>query len=147
MQGQKDGFGALAEQMHNQMKKVADKPLVLDFGIICDDWSLKTNTFPLPIPVGDYHVCRILTLGNTGAVLGVTKTGQGTHGHGPSGSHTQYEGTGEHSHPSSEGAHNHDVLISEKMRSLKPGDNVLVAIIGTESVVVDIVLPAKEAMG
>ena len=141
-----DGFGKLADALQERMKLVAEKPLVLDFGTIGADWSLTTNTFPLPIPIGDYHVCRSLTFGGIGAVLGTTKVGQGTHPHGPSGTHTQYEGSGSHSHPSSEGAHVHDTLISEKTRSMKPGDKVLVAFIGTEAVVIDIVLPAKEAM-
>lgn len=40
----------------------------------------------------------------------------------------------------SEGAHQHHVLVPEKMRSLKPGDRVLVAWVQNEAVVVDIVV-------
>ena len=35
-----------------------ESSLVLDFGEIKDDESLVTNTFPIPIPKGDYHVLR-----------------------------------------------------------------------------------------
>lgn len=140
-----DGFGKLADTLQGRMEKVAEKPLVLDFGTIGTDWSLKTNTFDIPIPVEDYHVCRGLTWGKVGDTLGKTREGQGTHPHGPSGSHSQYSGDGTHSHPNTEGEHIHDTLIEEHTRSMKPGDRVLVAIIGTEAVVIDIVLPAKEA--
>lgn len=40
----------------------------------------------------------------------------------------------------SEGAHQHHVLVPEKMRSLKPGDRVLVAWVQNEAVVIDIVV-------
>ena len=40
----------------------------------------------------------------------------------------------------SEGAHQHHVLVPEKMRSLKPGDRVLVAWVQNEAVVVDIIV-------
>ena len=35
-----------------------ESSLVLDFGEIKDDESLVTNTFPIPIPKGDYHVSQ-----------------------------------------------------------------------------------------
>mgnify|MGYP007102638735 CR=1 FL=1 len=57
----------------------------LTFGEIQDDYSLKTNTFSIPIPVEDYHVCRQLTLGKTGDILAKTqaigKPGSGEHDH------------------------------------------------------------------
>ena len=43
-----------------------------------------------------------------------------------------------------EGAHQHHVLIPEKMRRLKPGDRVLVAWVQSEAVVVDIICPAED---
>ena len=58
---------------------------MLDFGEIQGDYSLKTNTFSIPIPVEDYHVCRQLTLGKTGDILAKTqaigKPGSGEHDH------------------------------------------------------------------
>ena len=50
-----------------------ESSLVLDFGEIKDDESLVTNTFPIPIPKGDYHVLRQLTDGKTGDILAKTQ--------------------------------------------------------------------------
>ena len=60
-----------------------ESSLVLDFGEIKDDESLVTNTFPIPIPKGDYHVLRHLPYGKTGDILAKTqsigKPGSGEH--------------------------------------------------------------------
>ena len=46
------------------MQKIAglgkDDSLILDFGVINSDGSLKTNTFPAAIPKKDYMVCSWL---------------------------------------------------------------------------------------
>lgn len=46
------------------MQKIAglgkDDSLILDFGVINSDGSLKTNTFPAAIPKSDYLVCEWL---------------------------------------------------------------------------------------
>ena len=54
------GVNHLAQVLAGQSKKDHDRnsALVLDFGEIMDDYSLQTNTFSIPIPVEDYHVCR-----------------------------------------------------------------------------------------
>ncbi|MCI8418843.1 MAG: hypothetical protein HFI33_15330 [Lachnospiraceae bacterium] len=107
------------------MKREGEAPLVLDFGEILPDGSLVTNTFPVPVPKGDYSVLRSLTLGMVDDVLTTTslKEDDGEHdGH--------LEGTGSHSH---------SILLPEKMRSVRPGDRVLVAWVQNEAVVVDIV--------
>lgn len=49
-----------------------------------------------------------------------------------------------HTHPDTEGAHIHAVLIPESMRKLKVGDRVLVAWVGNDPVVIDIILPATD---
>ncbi len=49
-----------------------------------------------------------------------------------------------HTHPDTEGAHIHAVLIPESMRTLKSGDKVLVAWVGNDPVVIDIILPATD---
>ena len=56
------GVNHLAQVLAGQSKKDHDRnsALVLDFGEIMDDYSLQTNTFSIPIPVEDYHVCRPL---------------------------------------------------------------------------------------
>lgn len=107
------GINKLAQVMQQRMSRNrdADSALVLDFGTIQMDMSLKTNTFAVPIPSKDYHVARQLALGPAGGDL--TSTGNGD-----------------------------DVLIPEKMRSLAPGDRVLVAWVQSEAVVIDIIVPA-----
>lgn len=135
----------LGSLMQAQMKKTAqgNRTICLELGTINKDLALIVSSLSNPIPRGDYMLCRQLTLGPTHEILTQTKAGQGTHPHGPSGGHSQYEGSGVHSHPSSEGAHVHDVLIPETMRWIKPGDRVLVAWVGTEAVVIDLVYDSK----
>lgn len=165
------GVNHLAQVLAGQSKKDQDRnsALVLDFGEIMDDYSLQTNTFSIPIPVEDYHVCRQLTLGKTGDILAKTQEigspGSGEHNHkkvatlldsrglpctgtigipaagqpGPPDPPQSSAGSG-----GDEGAHQHHVLIPEKMRRLKPGDRVLVVWVQSEAVVVDIICPAED---
>lgn len=69
------GVNGLAQAFVGEIdrRRSKDSALVLDFGEIQDDYSLKTNTFSIPIPVEDYHVCRQLTLGKTGDILAKTQ--------------------------------------------------------------------------
>lgn len=87
-----------------------------DFGVIKKDYSLVSNTFPLPIPKKDYSVCRLL------ANLSTNVSG-GTHG----------------GHNSGTGSHSHKVV----MPKLKPGDRVLIVWVEGEPVVVDVVVKAS----
>lgn len=130
------GTNKLAEVLSKRMNKQAETPLVLDFGEIQANGSLITNTFPVPIPKGDYSVCRQLTLGKTGATLTSTLT-DGSHKH-DNGEHEGHE-TGDGKHEHTGGSHKHTVVIPEKMRSVGPGDRVLVAWVQNEAVVVDII--------
>lgn len=159
------GANKLGQAIARRIAKHVDgeSSLVLDFGEIKDDESLVTNTFPIPIPKGDYHVLRSLTYGKTGDILAKTQTignpGSGEHNHkviNLTGVHGPVKGTvgtpasGQPDPPDppqssaggggSEGAHQHHVLVPEKMRSLKPGDRVLVAWVQNEAVVIDIVV-------
>ena len=143
------GLNKLAQVMQERMRKnqEADGALVLDFGTIQKDMSLKTNTFAIPIPQKDYHVLRQLTLGKTGSILTQTqktdKSNSGGH------SHNSFVLTAAAGGPvsgtignASDGKHVHDVLVPEKMRSIAPGDRVLVAWVQSDAVVIDIILPA-----
>ena len=133
--------GVLTDRMRDMMNRAS---VPLDVGVIQDDYSLKANNFNKPIPKGSYSVCRQLTLGETDTHLTFTVKGgnpnDGTHNHGSSGTHGGHlGGDGSHVH-TNEGAHRHDVLIPEKMRSLKPGDRVLVAWVQNEAIVVDLIV-------
>ena len=57
------GISKMARVISQRAAKVAEKAerdLVLDFGQIQGDMSLLTNTFPIPIPREDYHVCSLM---------------------------------------------------------------------------------------
>lgn len=141
------GLNKLGKVLQQRMEANNASPLVLDFGQIQSDYSLLTNTFPIPIPQKDYLVCRDVTH-NPAARLTVTASGQGTHPHGLSGEHSGHTtGDGSHSHPNTEGAHVHDAALPDTMRWLQPGDRVLVAWVQNDAVVVDIVLPATKIGG
>lgn len=136
----RNNFEKLGETLNKRMQSVAGANSVLfaELGTITSNMGLQVYSIRNVIPRGDYLVSRDLKLGPTGAVLTQTKQGQGNHPHGPSGGHGQYSGSGVHSHPSSEGVHVHDVLIPETMRTLAPGDRVLVIWCGCEPVVTNI---------
>ena len=140
------GINKLGKVLQDRMRATNMSPLVLDFGVIQADYSLLTNTYPIPIPKADYMVCREVTK-NPGKPLTQTANDQGQHPHGPSGGHSQTEGTGTHSHPGTEGAHIHDVVLPANMHWIKPGDRVLVAWVQNDAVVVDIVMPAARIGG
>lgn len=51
---------------------------------------------------------------------------------------------GEHDHDiCGSGMHYHDVYLPDKMRWIKPGDRVLVAWVGVDAVVIDLICNAK----
>ena len=169
------GLNKLAQVMQARMNRNQDAnngALILDFGTIQPDMSLKTNTFAIPIPQTDYHVCRQLTLGPTHNILaktqdiGMPHSGSHIHNthsltcssHGGSVTGTTGEATSAAPDPpipsertaggdSHDGEHQHHVLIPEKMRQIKPGDRVLVAWVQSEAVIVDIVLPGTAVKG
>lgn len=158
-----DGVNKLGRLFQEQMNKTADKPLVLDFGVIQEDYSLLTNTFPLPIPVDDYVVCRCVTYnpskpltmtwwaGESPTVKGWEKedwSKKGWQG-GDLDKHEPPDTIPSHGHgPKGEsdvdcGIHYHDIYVPDKMRWLKPNDRVLVAWVQNDAVIIDIILAAK----
>lgn len=127
------GINNLGIVLKNQITKECESPLILDFGEIQDDYSLKTNTFPIPIPVSDYLVCRSLTIGKEGGIIAVSDKYN----------HSHVVNAGEHKHNISVDEHSHEVFISSKMCTVKPHDRVLVAWVGSDAVVIDIILKAE----
>ena len=128
MKGQTNlnGAASLTNTISGMIKSISDKPPVLSFGVINSDFSLSINGYSCPIPITDYSVCRSC-LYNPEIKLTETYT------------------DGEHGHPdaSPPGTHKHDVRLPKKMRRLKPGDRVLVAIIDNEFCVIDKIYDAK----
>ena len=125
MTEQNEGINLLARVMQKRTQDVTAGPSPFDFGEIQDDFSLLLNSFPVPIPA---------------SVMAQTVAGQGTHGHGPSGGHSQYSGSGVHSHPATEGGHTHDIPLPPNMESLKPKDRVLAVWAGNDAVVIDVIM-------
>ncbi len=125
-----DGVNQLANAIQERVQDMNNTPPVLDFGTIQSDFSLLTNKFPLPIPQSDYLVCRSVAIGKPDDILYKTRDTEPR-------SKVDYGGV-----PNT--THFHDVLIGNKIRQLKPGDRVLVAWVGDDPCVVDLILPASE---
>lgn len=106
------GTNKLAQTLSQRINDQIPSDLKLDFGQIGGDWSLTTNTFPVPIPKGQWTINRFF-IGMT-----VTTSSAGAHG--------GHEGT------ETRGAHTHKVTLP----SLSPGDRVLVAWVGNEACVI-----------
>ena len=70
---EKNGMEKLAKVLDSRMGEHSGGGFSFDFGVIKKDYSLVSNTFPLPIPKKDYSVCRLL------ANLSTNVSG-GTHG-------------------------------------------------------------------
>ena len=119
------GISNLTNVLNGMMDAKVDTPPVLDFGIINADYSLTTNSFRQPIPKDGYSVCRSVTY-NPKVPLTATYN------------------DGEHDHPGAglPGTHTHQVKLPEKMNWIEPGDEVLVAWVNHEAVVIDIVYNA-----
>ncbi len=111
------GASKLADVLSKRMKRESESPLVLDFGEIQANDSLVTNTFPVPIPKGEYSVCR-----HVGSLSFTISEG----GHAGHEGQTQVYHTGGHTH-------------TVEPPRIKPGDRVLVAWVQNEAVVVDII--------
>lgn len=107
------GMSTLAAVFSSQMQRVTETPRILDFGEIEENYSLKTDTFPISIPKTDYVICR--HIGNIPFSL---------------------DGGKHDGHESGNGEHEHEVILP----AIKPGDRVLVAWIGSEAVVIDTVV-------
>lgn len=103
------GTAKLAQVLDRRTSQKTESPLTLDFGEIQANGSLKTNTFPVPIPKGDYTICRL--------AAGLS------------------EQSWLNKAPSGVPLHSHSVTIP----AVKAGDRVLVAWIQSEAVVIDVI--------
>ena len=155
------GISKLAGAIKKVAEKGKDTSLLLDFGTIMEDYSLLTNTYPIPIPPSDYLVCRNAVLPESEVVSTEETTAEDNpHSHGYTEQSTAEGQTGTvdgHSHPvtiqlspvrtasvtTTQKPHPHDVDIARaSQRSIMPGDTVLVAWVQNDAVVIDIVYEA-----
>lgn len=160
------GINKLALAFQSQMNKTCKTPLLLDFGTIEDDYSLRTDTFPIPIPVSDYLICRGVSWnpakpmtmtcweGEAPSIEGWEEEDWSSEGWkgGEKDLHIPPEAIPPHGHTKkgthdhdlcASGIHYHDVYLPDKMRWIKPKDRVLVAWVGNHAVVIDIIVNAK----
>ena len=140
------GLSKLAAALQGQMQKnqEANSALILDFGEIQTDYSLLTNTYPIPIPKTDYLVCRCVSYNPAQALTSTAwpkeiQPQHAGHTHGSLGQHKHSEDVN--------GEHYHSVALPEKMHWIKPGDRVLVAWVQNDAIVVDKILPASQVGG
>lgn len=111
------GMSKLAQVLSERIGEQTQRPDDLELGTIQGNMSLLIDRFPIPIPRGEYLVCRTLTLLDP---LTATK----------------FTSVGDH------GLHKHDVPLPPKMSPLKSGDRVLVAWVNdsTDPVIIDVVV-------
>lgn len=125
-----DRLGNLLAGFIRESQAAGSSP-TLELGTLNGDGSLSVDSLSRSIPKGEYMVGLHLQ-SSTGGALTTHST---THTH-SGGEHAQMGGSGGHTHDG--GAHVHG--IPQTMRGLKSGDRVLVAWIGVEPIVVDIVV-------
>lgn len=112
------GMNRLAQALQAQMKRFHNditSDLKLDFGKIASGYNLITNSFPEPIPKGDWMVCRWLTAFKMKTKDPVPR---------PPGHWTEYD---------------HWHLHDFESPKLKVGDKVLVAWVQDEACVIDVI--------
>lgn len=133
----------LGEALAGRMKKSAAAaiPTTLELGIINGNLSLTVDSIGNPIPQADYMVALHLTHETYYSYNELYDTDMAPsrdyhkHYHGEHGGHEG--GNGSHSH-TTDGLHDH--RVPSVFRRLEPGDRVLVAWIGYEPVIIDIVV-------
>lgn len=107
-------LGSLLDSRMKQNSGAATKT-VLEFGVINGNLSLTTDSIKTPIPKGDYMTSLSLT-------------------------HNDYKGYDQENGGDTE-AHSH--RMPSVFRRIQPGDRVLVAWVGFEPVVVDILVSSN----
>jgi len=111
------GASKLAQVIAERIASQTQQPDALELGTIQDDMSLKLDRFAVPVPKGEYLVCRSLKLSDPMTIT--TEAIVGDHG-----------------------THTHDVLRPAQLAPLTPGDRVLVAWVngGIDPVIIDVVV-------
>lgn len=108
------GVDRLAQTIRGAIARQTAVPPVMELGTIQPDLSLRLDRFPIPIPVGDYLVCRHLTLPDPLVTTEEALVG--------------------------DLRHTHVVPRPEQLAPLTPGDRVLVAWVDDDPVVIDVVV-------
>lgn len=127
----------LGEMLAGRMKRTASAavPTTLELGTINGNLSLSVDSIGDPIPQADYMVSLHLTHNDYRTEETTHTHNGGSHEHGGCGFGGGHSG-GSHSHNG--GSHDH--RLPSTFRRLKAGDRVLVAWVGFEPVIIDIVV-------
>lgn len=135
MSDKNKGIDKLGSTLQKQAQRTyqGNLSVCLELGTINGDLALVVPSLNNPIPHGDYMLCRQLTIGPKDEYLTITAK-DGIHDVWNLG----YPNPAERKTGTAE-EHEHEVLIPETMRWIKPGDHVLVAWVGSEAVVIDLV--------
>lgn len=150
------GVSKLAGTFQQLARQEYAAPPMLDFGVIQEDFSLLTNTYPVAIPPSDYLVCRTAALPNSEVIDSYnTEAKNNSHSHDAAdavGSIIDGQGL-----PCSAASaplnvksvtvrqreHYHEVDIARAtQRHLQAGDRVLVAWVDNDAVVIDVIYTA-----
>lgn len=143
----KSNIQRLGDTITDRMKKTAGAsvPTVLELGVINANLSLTTDSLKTPIPKGDYMVSLSLTHKNYFTYNELNSSAKAPHHHsGGDHSHSGCGIGGGHSggaHTHDDGLHDH--RVPSVFRRLRAGDRVLVAWVGNEPIVVDIVVSSN----
>lgn len=162
------GMSALANVLSTGINNEKGMDKVLDFGEILWDGSLLCNTYKVCIPKECYMVCRNCSLPNSevitsysttaknkghkhafedGLILeGITDTQSSPDAHAHA-AQTPLAGIETKAVTVAQISHDHDVDIARPSQPhLKPGDHVLVAWVGYDACVIDIIVPGVKAL-
>lgn len=132
----------LGQTLASRMKKSAAAaiPTTLELGIINSNLSLTVDSISNPIPQADYMVALHLThetYYSYNELYDTDRNATRKPHHHAGGAHGGHDG-GNGSHTHDDGLHDH--RAPSVFRRLEPGDRVIVAWIGYEPVIVDIVV-------
>ena len=128
----------LGDVLASRMTKTAraNAHTFLELGIINSDMSLTTDSLKGNIRPKDYMIALHLTHENYYTYNELNSSAKKPHVH-VGGEHYQMAGDGSHTHDT-DGLHDH--RVPSVFRNIQAGDRVLVAWVGNEPIIVDIVV-------